>query len=200
MKSMFPIALFTAAASMGVAAEPIALSTPAPHASGFEQKANYNDWRSYLRLGVSNSRPNDLARVMPDVGLGLRFALPVGALDLSASYTGDNPFAKQDDKTYFFTTPRASYLLYLSSAKNQSLYGGVGLAFGGMKTKDQARFRGLIPSVSVGLEMNRLQRLSNFLQLDVSQPALAISWKNPAVKTVSWDLGPIVQFSGGCGF
>jgi hypothetical protein len=199
MKSKGLIALLTAVTGLGFAAEPMTLSSPAPQVRGFDAQKEYNRWRSYVCLGLSHSRPSDSSRVLPDVGAGVRFALPLGTLDLYASYTGDNPFTSKE-KTFFYTAPRASYMLYLSPERNQSFYGGLGLAFGGLKTKDQTTFHGMIPSVSLGYEMNRLQRLSNFFQLDVSQPALATSWTKPFVDTVSWDLGPVVQFSAGCGF
>ena len=199
MKTKALTALLTAVTTLGFSAEPITLSSPTPYAQGFDTQTDYNSWRSYVRMGLSNSRPSDVSRVFPDLGVGVRFALPVGALDLFASYTGDNPFTDKD-KTYFYTAPRASYLLYLSPEKSQSLYGGAGLSFGGLKTKDQVVFHGIIPSISLGFDMNRHQRMSNFVQVDVSQPALATSWSKPVVDTVTWDLGPIVQFSAGCGF
>lgn len=199
MKHKLMTAFFTAAATLGFAVEPITLPNPVSKTLGFET-TDYNDWRGYVRLGLTNSRPNDASRVFPDVGVGVRLALPLGTLDLFTSYTGDNPFTSNDEKAYFYTAPRASYLLHLSPSKNESLYGGAGIAFGGLRKADQTTFHGIIPSLSVGYEMNRLQRISNFVQLDVSQPALATSWSSPVVDTVSWDLGPIVQLSAGCGF
>lgn len=210
MKSMIMTAFFAVATTFGFAAETITLTAPVSHIHGFDVKSDYNAWRGYVRLGLSNSRPNDdFSHMFPDVGVGIRYALPVGALDVSTSYTGDYPFSKKDGKTYFYTAPRASYLLYISPEKNNSLYGGVGIAFGGLKKAHQGTFHGFIPSVSAGYEMNRGQRVSNFVQLDVSQPALATSLtsasalptaKAAVFKTVGWNLGPIVQFSAGCGF
>jgi hypothetical protein len=158
-----------------------------------------SNWFGYMRLGVSDSRPNEMTSVQPGLGLGCRFGLPVGALDLSASYMGNDVKA---EKSYFYTLPRVSYLMYLSPKKEQSLYAGAGLAFGGLKTNDAQKFDGIIPSVSVGYEMNRQQNWHSFFQIDVSQPALATSLEKGKsfMEVASASLGPIAECSVGFGY
>ncbi len=160
--------------------------------------ANLNSsWFSYMRLGVSDARPNEITRVLPGLGLGCRFGLPVGALDISASYTGTDVAAKG---RYFYTAPRISYFLYASPKKEQSFYAGPGLAYGGMKTLDDATFNGIIPSLSVGYEMNRLQKWRSFIQVDVSQPAFSTTTTKPFMHVASASLGPIAECSVGFGY
>ena len=155
-------------------------------------------WFGYMRLGVSDSRANDnMKSVFPGLGLGCRYGLSFGALDLSASYTGN--YVNSAD-TYFFTLPRLSYLMYLTPKKEQSFYAGAGLAYGGMKTKDATTFYGIIPSVSVGYEMNRQQNWHSFIQLDVSQPALSTNYEKPFMHVASASLGPIAECSVGFGY
>lgn len=158
-----------------------------------------SSWFGYMRLGVSDSRPNEMKSVLPGLGLGCRFGLPVGALDLSASYTGYDVQAKE---SYFYTLPRLSYLMYLSPKKEQSFYAGAGLAYGGMKNKDAATFNGIIPNVSLGYEMNRLQNWHSFIQLDVSQPALTTTLEKGKsfMQVASAKLGPIAECSVGFGY
>lgn len=157
-----------------------------------------SSWFGYMRLGVSDSRPNDnMKSVLPGLGLGCRYGLPVGSLDLSASYTGNDVNA---DKTYFYTLPRLSYLMYLSPKKEQSFYAGAGLAYGGMKNNDASTFSGIIPSVSLGYEMNRLQNWHSFIQLDVSQPALSTAKEKPFMQVASAKLGPVAECSVGFGY
>ena len=101
MKSKILTAFFAAATTFGFAAEPITLTAPVSHTREFDVKSDYNAWRGYVRLGLSNSRPgDDFSHMFPDVGVGIRYALPIGALDISSSYTGDYPFSKKDEKSY----------------------------------------------------------------------------------------------------
>ncbi len=201
MKMKLMTALFTAATAVGFAAEPIATTNDLP----LEVKQNLVDgkmdrnWFGYMRMGIAESRPTDAAQVLPGLGLGVRYALPVGALDLSASYTGVDAFA-EEATSYFYTLPRLSYLYYMTPTKQTSFFGGAGLAYGGLKGKGDASFSGIVPSVSVGYEMNRLENWRSFVQLDVSQPAFATLAERPFAKVASASLGPIVEFSLGFGY
>lgn len=171
-----------------------------------EVKKSLNDtttrnWFGYMRLGASNARPNELERVTPDLAVGCRFGLPVGALDLSASYTGTDVGAKG---RYFYTAPRVSYFLYSSPKKDASFYAGPGIAFGGMQCgvslMNMTTFTGIIPSLSAGYEMNRHHNWRSFFQIDVSQPAFKTSKDKPYMKVASRDLGPIAECSVGFGY
>jgi hypothetical protein len=192
---------FLTAASLGFAAEQMPTTKELPievkHKMVEPVMLNSN-WFGYLRMGLSDSRANTMEKVVPGLGLGCRFGLPVGALDLSATYTGDNYWAKQ--KSYVFSTfPRVAYFLYLSPAKEQSLYAGPGVAYGIMQKKG-VNFSGIIPSLSVGYEMNRLQNWRSFIQMDVSQPALSTDKVKPYMHKVSMDLGPVLEASVGFGY
>lgn len=201
MKMKLMSALFTAASAVGFAADPIAATNDLP----LEVKQNLVDskmernWFGYMRMGLADSRPTDVKQVLPGLGLGLRYALPVGAIDISASYTGVEAF-QDEANTYFYTLPRVSYFYYATPAKQQSFYAGAGLAYGGLKGDNDASFTGIVPSATLGYEMNRHENWRSFVQLDVSQPAVATSTTNPYTKLASADLGPIAEFSVGFGY
>ncbi len=201
MKMKLMSALFTAATAVGFTADPIATTNNLPlevKESLVNSKMDRN-WFGYLRMGPSNSRPTDIKQVLPGLGLGLRYALPVGAIDLSASYTGVDAFAAEAT-SYFYTLPRVSYFYYATEAKQESFYAGAGLAYGGIKGTDDASFNGIIPSVTLGYEMNRHENWRSFVQLDVSQPALSTSTATPYASVASASLGPIAEFSVGFGY
>jgi hypothetical protein len=191
--------LFVTAASAIFASEQMPTTQELPlevKKSLVDTKLN-NNWFGYMRLGLSDSRPNKIASVLPGLGLGCRYGLSFGALDLSASYMGDDFKA---DGTYFYTLPRLSYLMYSSPKKDQSFYAGAGLAYGGMRNKDATTFNGIIPSVSVGYEMNRQQSWHSFIQVDFSQPAFATHSEKPYMQVASAKLGPIAECSVGFGY
>jgi hypothetical protein len=202
MKMKIMSALFAAATAVGFAAEPIAATTnnlPLEAKQSLINSKTDRNWFGYMRMGVTDSRPTDAKQVLPGLGLGLRYALPDGALDLSTSYTGVDAFA-EDATSYFYTLPRVSYFYYTSEAKQQSFYAGAGLAYGGIKGKDDASFNGIIPSVTLGYEMNRHENWRSFVQLDVSQPAFATTTSSPFASVASASLGPIAEFSVGFGY
>jgi len=81
----------------------------------------------------------------------------------------------------------------LNPTGNQSAYGGIGLAWGGLKTKDEREFEGVVPSATLGMEFFRKSAFRTFAELNVSQPAIA--------RTVSDTFpGPMAEFSIGAGF
>lgn len=203
MKTKLMTLLLTAASAAAFAApESANLSNELPlevKQSLGEARADRN-WFGYMRMGLADSRPTDASRVLPGLGLGWRYALPVGAIDISTSYTGTDAFSKEQD-TYFYTVPRASYLYYATPAKQQSVYLGAGLAYGGLKTTDATTFQGLVPSASIGYEMNRHENWRSFVQLDVSQPAVNVSFSDGfSMNLAKASLGPVAEFSLGFGY
>jgi len=146
----------------------------------------------YLRMGVSDTelKTND---VMPGIGIGYRISSGSHALDLSSSY---NQREKRTDlgkeRTYYFTLPKANYLFYTNSGSNTSLYAGGGVAWGGVHTQND-QFIGLIPNLALGLEMNRNAAWSSFIQIDVSQPAIAARQRGDLPK-------PFAELTLGAGF
>lgn len=147
----------------------------------------------YVKMGAGDSHPTNSAQVLPGIGLGYRLNGGNSAIDFSAHYTSGRGVKGDKERAYFLTFPRVSYLRYLSPKSPHSLYGGVGLAWTTLKTKDNRRFNGLTPSATVGYEITRQSRLKTFLQIDVSQPALAESSKGAFP-------GPVAEASVGFGF
>lgn len=207
MKTKFVIVFLTAASAIFADSMPTTQELPLQVKTALAEAKGVRNWFGYMRLGASDSRPNELAHVYPGLGLGFRFALPVGALDVSSSYSGSDVNA---EGTYFYTVPCVSYLLYVSPEKDQSFYAGAGLAYGGLKTKemlkemetnkDASPFNGVIPSVSVGYEMNRHNNWRSFFQIDVSQPAFSTSRAKPHMQLANANLGPIIAGSIGFGY
>lgn len=195
MKSKLTTAILMFAATLGFANElPVSQSLPA-----ITEKANDSKSFTYLRMGVTDSYPVDSVKVIPGIGLGYRLNSGNAAIDISANYTGVVG-SKEDIGTYFYTLPKASYLYYITPAKSESFYAGAGLAFGGMKTKDEREFQGFIPSVTAGYEMNRKGNWRSFVQMDVSQPALATRYSNPPEASSKRYPGPVAEMAVGLGF
>lgn len=149
----------------------------------------------YLRMGVSDSEvPKTTQQMIPGLGVGYRIVSGSSALDLSASFNSrEHRTDEGKERTYQYTLPKANYLYYVSANKNNSLYAGAGLAWGGVTTADDREFHGLIPNVALGLELGRNSLLRSFVQIDVSQPAIAASQKG-SLPT------PIAEISLGAGF
>lgn len=203
MKKALTTVILTLAAGFGFAQE----AAPALTASdllkdkktviSLEEKASPKKGFTYLRMGISDSYPaNELKdmKVVPGLGLGYRLTSGPSAIDISASY--NRRYTKDDEgkkDTYFYTLPKANYLHYISPAKATSLYAGGGLAWAGLKTKEGNEFIGIVPNLAVGLEMNRNANWKSFVQLDVSQPAVAAASKGEFP-------GPFAELSVGAGF
>ncbi len=212
MKKTITTAIFSMGAVFGFAQDaiPQAIQDPAIHANTIanaipsqsqpaiplETKVSSNDSFLYLKMSASDSEFNDFdqKKVIPGLGLGYRLASGNSALDVSASYNYRNIRDEEGKKrTYFYTVPKANYLYYTTPASNNSFYAGAGLAWGGMKTKDDREFLGIIPNAAVGYEISRKSAVRTFVQLDVSQPALAASQKGNLP-------GPFAELSVGAGF
>lgn len=145
----------------------------------------------YLKMSGADSQPTDSVNVLPGIGVGYRLNAGTSAIDFSVSSIWGR--GKDGHRSYYYTVPKATYIHYLAPKSNQSPYAGVGLAWGGLRTKDQREFVGIIPNATVGVEMNRNANWRSFFQLDVSQPALA-------AKTKGDFPGPIAELSVGAGF
>ena len=198
MKKTITTAIFTVAAALAFADEPslaLPLSAndfPVEKKLVVAEKTSSNQSFTYLRMGVIDSYPTTSVQIVPGVGLGYRLNTGDSAIDFSANYTRGKGYNGKET-VYFYTLPKATYLRYATPAKNQSFYGGAGLAFGGLRTKEGTKFLGLIPNATVGYEMNRKGNWHSFTEIVVSQPAVAadLSGKFP---------GPIAEFLFGVGF
>lgn len=146
----------------------------------------------YFKLGAADSYSTSKEQVAPGVGVGYRWNFGRSALDLSTSYTSGE-FLKSERTAAFFTLPKVAYLHYLSPLATNSLYGGAGLAWGGIRTKEGSDFVGLIPSLSVGYEMQRTSAWKSFVQLDVSQAAVKYTLAGTLPR-------PVAELSFGGGF
>src|SRR3990167_1154640 len=176
MKKTFASVILTAVATLAFAEEPVQPYS-APLIVPIEKlpvgEKDFSNGTLYLRMGIADTYPAENPHVIPGLGLGYRINAGAGALDFSANYTQGTGLKGEQKRTFFYTLPKVAYLHYLTPSGAQSLYAGGGLAFGGLKNKEDTRFTGLIPNATLGYEMSRKSPLRTFIQLDVSQPAVA---------------------------
>lgn len=196
-----------------------AFAQPKAHFPVDAQEATRNG-TVYLKMGASDSDiPKSDKTVMPGLGIGYRAAYDHNAVDISADFNRREIDDVNDQRVtnYSYTLPKVNYLFYATPASNSSVYAGAGLALGGMKqttivaatdevavdgvvttpavaaSNDEREFHGFIPNAAVGYEFNRHGGVKTFVQLDVSQPALAIMREGSF-------MGPKVALSLGMGF
>lgn len=204
MKTKITTAFLTIAAAFGFAQEAIPEVLPTlaqlevtPSMPSIHEKVSSYKSFGYLRMGVSDTklRETDI-NVLPGFGVGYRLVAGSSAIDLSASFNQMKRISDNlEESTFHYTLPKVSYLYYLNAKSNNSLYAGLGLAWGGVSLKkdrdtveigedgslvlkneyEKDSFIGLIPNVAIGYELNRNGILRSFIQLDVSQPAIAAS-------------------------
>lgn len=165
--------------------------------SVLEKTASKRNSFVYLRMGVADTQAHQAPELtrgffIPGVGLGWRLGNGASAVDISASYT--QGFAgEKETRSYYYTLPKVSYLRYITPMSEESFYVGGGLALGEMKNQDASKFIGIVPSISLGYEMNRKANWHSFTELVVSQPALAFVRENDFP-------GPLAEFSIGFGY
>lgn len=200
MKKEITTLFLTLATALGFAQE-LPETTPSllevevkPALPSLEVKARPKQSFGYLRMGVSDSEvPKDTQQMVPGLGIGYRIVSGSSALDLSASFNRrERRTDEGKERTYQYTLPKANYLYYVSPERSNSFYAGGGLAWGGVQTADDQEFHGLVPNVAIGYEL-RNSMLHSFVQLDVSQPAIAASQKGSLPS-------PIAEIALGAGF
>jgi hypothetical protein len=196
MKKTITTAILTAAAALGFADAPAIkplseLSLDRAARRNVEIAAQKTGF-TYFRFGAAESTPASSVQVVPGLGIGYRLMVSNGAVDLSAHYSSAKGWKGESD-SFFWTLPKATYVHYLNPTGDQSAYGGIGLAWGALKTKDSREFEGVVPSATLGMEFFRKSVFRTFAELNVSQPAIArtVSDKFP---------GPLAEISIGAGF
>lgn len=199
MKSKIATILLSIAAATGFCDDALIIQ-PTRNLPIYTEKKPVKDSFGYVRLGVSDKDAVHTFETIPGLGLGYRYSLEHAAVDFSANYTSQIIGSKIND-TYFYTVPKVSYLRYVSEdSKPESFYYGAGLSFGGVKKTAANSFQGLIPSATVGYEMNRQQTFHSFVQLDVSQPATSLTTANEHFVSFANLPGPLAEVSVGLGF
>lgn len=174
----------------------------------------------YVRMNVAEPQAHapELRQnaFLPGLGLGYRRG-EASALDISFSMS---QIRNEGQNSIFWAFPKMSYLRYFSPKKASSFYLGAGLTWGGLSFRhqpvvnvdltniDQAYadeeiieaprkktfFFGIIPTACVGYESNRQEASwRSFVQLEVSQPTLAVTNSGPFP-------GPVAELSVGLGY
>ena len=137
---------------------------------------------TYIRMGAS---PLQGVGAVPGMGIGYRLASGSSAVDLSGNFGARR--IKHGKEVTTYTLPKVNYLHYFTPTKDNSLYVGGGLAWGGVHTNthnydeeysSRADFHGIIANAAVGYEMQRASSVRSFVQLDVNQPTLAVSQRH----------------------
>jgi hypothetical protein len=172
MKTKIATTLFSIGAALGFAQEaPIVQPSAILPVAPAKVEAPSRSSLVYVQMGVADADPLNKVQALPGLGIGYRLRGENSSFDFAVK--GTRQKNGEGETTYFYALPRVSYLRYLSAAQNQSFYLGAGMAWGGVKEAGSDAFTGIIPSLSVGYEMNRLQSWGSFIQLDVSQPAIS---------------------------
>lgn len=222
MKKTLTTLILTTAIAMGFAQEQTltanAFAQPKAHFPVDTQEAGRNG-TIYMKMGVNDSElPKNDQNLMPGLGIGYRAAYGHHAVDVSAEGNRREIRDVMNERAinYSYALPKVNYLFYATPASNNSLYAGAGMALGGMKQtsvvaateavvadgivtpavaayNDTQEFHGIIPNVAAGYEFNRKGSVKTFVQLDVSQPALAVMREGSF-------FGPKVALSAGIGF
>ncbi len=152
---------------------------------------------TYIRMSAA---PVQGVGAVPGIGIGYRLASGSSAMDLSANMGVSHQ--KHGSNAVSYTLPKANYLYYFTPTEDNSLYVGGGLAWGGIHTEVYDRqasihtdlyddeeddydhfsqrtdFDGIIANAAVGYELQRSKSFRSFVQLDVSQPTLAVSQRH----------------------
>ncbi|HAB99771.1 MAG TPA: hypothetical protein DCE71_08120 [Parachlamydiales bacterium] len=174
----------------------------------------------YVRMNVAEPQAHapELRQnaFLPGLGIGYRRGTAT-ALDISFS---TSHIKNQGEESTFWAFPKMSYLRYFSPKKASSFYMGAGLTWGGLSfrhketipatlpgddqtseeiaavetKREKTFFFGIIPTACVGYESNRQEAAwRSFVQLEVSQPTLAVKNSGPFP-------GPVAEFSVGLGY
>ncbi len=176
----------------------------------------------YMKVGVNESNlPKNDENMMPGLGLGYRTATGHHGVDVTVEGNAReiHNLAHERVTNFAYTLPKVNYLFVLSPKSNSSLYAGAGLALGGIQQttvvdakeavineedkteispavaafEKYQEFHGLIPTAVVGYEFNRNGAVKTFVQVDVSQPAIAVRKEGDFFT-------PKVALSAGIGF
>ncbi|OGN61417.1 MAG: hypothetical protein A3F09_03455 [Chlamydiae bacterium RIFCSPHIGHO2_12_FULL_49_11] len=151
----------------------------------------------YFRA-ITDSQPSNVANVFPGLGIGYRRSFNHSGVDISFNYSNGKGWGAQNARQILWTAPKVSYLYYFSPQGSQSVYGGLGLGWGGTQLRNTAKnersnFLGLIPNFSLGYELLRHSIISSFMEVTISQPLIPSSSSGTSP-------GPVVEFSLGAGF
>lgn len=155
----------------------------------FEEKPFAKPAFFYVRFAAAENNITRPDTPLPGLGIGYRRLAGDGAADISISGIG---YAEKNNDHLFWTAPKASYIHYLQPSQKESFYVGGGLAWGGLRARGQ-NFIGIIPSATGGYEFVRKSTVLGFTELNLSQPALAVSKKGTFP-------GPILEWTVGIGF
>lgn len=168
----------------------------------------------YLKMGANETElPKNADLLMPEVGIGYRFASGHHGIDVSVEGGANQVHAVKeiDQANYYVTLPKVDYLFYATPASSSSFYAGTGLALNMQRQNDVTtvdpvtpgdaptvtntvrEFAGISPNVLVGYEFGRKDVVKTFVELQVSQPAIAIQQAGNLP-------GPRASFFVGAGF
>lgn len=197
MKKTLTTLFMTTVSALGFAQEESmtanAFAQPTSHVAVPTQKMSNKVGTFYIKMGANESNlPKNTDTLMPEVGVGYRYAQSHHGMDVSVEggLRGEHITTDLKKTNYFYSLPKVDYLYYVTPESNTSFYAGMGAALGGLRqekedvvtedgvtttTTSVQEFHGIIPNVVIGQEFNRRGTVKSFVQLEVSQPAVAAS-------------------------
>lgn len=141
---------------------------------------------TYFRIGGSLIPIGEGTKFGPAFAFGERFERGIHAIDLSIAGGCFN-------KNSYFTFPKVMYLYYFNFDHSSSLYAGGGLSYGYIKNKaSHKKFAGILAEAAVGYEWMRKTSIRTFVEMNISQGAIALSDKHhymPPIVSVSFGVG-----------
>lgn len=154
---------------------------------------------TYFKLGGGVLSAKDWNNLVPGIGYGRRYQWGEKAVDLSINYAGSGKVGS------FYTLPKIMYLHSLSPSRNNSIYVGGGLSWGGIHNKHHKKdhkhdgkhrsqkFQGIFGEFALGYEFQRNCPIRTFVEFNLSQGIIAHS-KHGSTPY------PILTLAGGIGF
>jgi len=143
----------------------------------------------YVNLGGGTLSSGSSSDVAPLFAFGRRFDIGNAALDISAGWAGSEHSGYDVEYFYF---PKVVYLAYEKPNAISSFFYGGGLSWSGYRKMNQ-HFSGISAEAVVGYELQRNSNIRPMVQLELSQPLLAYSYRGTHP-------GPAVQMSMNVGF
>jgi hypothetical protein len=196
MKKTTTTLFLTLATVLGFAqAQPISFEQPQSKVPVSATEVSKSVGTVYLKMGANETEvPKNADLLMPEVGVGYRYASGHHGIDVSVEGGANKVQAVKeiDQANYFVSLPKVDYLFYATPQASSSFYAGTGLALSMQRqnetetveaatpgdaptvTNTVREFAGISPNVLVGYEFGRKDVVKTFVELQVSQPAVAI--------------------------
>jgi hypothetical protein len=148
-----------------------------------------NKKMTYMTIGGMRVSCGGSNAIAPKLSLGRRYIWGDDAVDISVAFA----FVENNDvKHYYGAYPTLRYLHYFNNNGLEGVYLGGGMAYGHVKKSVEEEFFGALANFTVGYEFDFSDTICQMVELQLVQPAIAMSKKGehpgPSVALV-WGIG-----------